>query len=160
LYEIAFDMFSAYSDPSSRTGEVGCILGGIRRAGVKALSSTVELQALSRRNLNILLAEYPEVGDELKAVARNRASIAKKEKQEGISRSETPEQESSSSSSTTTETSSRANGPTLIASPPPASDDARYLALVEKEVERIVSSLSIKIRNDMGLAAHQSQGVT
>ncbi|KAL7551021.1 hypothetical protein ACHAWF_014220 [Thalassiosira exigua] len=57
-------------------GEIGCIMGGIRRAGVKALS-TVELQALSRRNLNILLGEYPEVGEELKRVARDRASAAK-----------------------------------------------------------------------------------
>ena len=33
---------------------------------------------MSRRNLNILLAEYPEVGEELKRVARDRASAAKK----------------------------------------------------------------------------------
>jgi hypothetical protein len=66
-------------EEGSYFGEIGCIMGGIRRAGVKALS-TCELQALSRRNLNILLAEYPEVGDELKSVARDRASIAKKGK--------------------------------------------------------------------------------
>lgn len=59
-------------DEGSYFGEIGCIMGGIRRAGVKALE-TCELQALSRRNLNILLGEYPEVGDELKAVARDRA---------------------------------------------------------------------------------------
>ena len=64
-------------DEGSYFGEIGCIMGGIRRAGVKALT-TCELQALSRRNLNILLAEYPEVAEELKRVARERASAAKK----------------------------------------------------------------------------------
>jgi CRP-like cAMP-binding protein len=59
-------------EEGSYFGEIGCIMGGIRRAGVKALS-TCELQALSRRNLNILLAEYPEVGEELKKVAKDRA---------------------------------------------------------------------------------------
>ena len=54
-------------------GEVGCIMGGIRRAGIKALT-LCELQALARRNLNILLAEYPDVGDELKKVAYQRAN--------------------------------------------------------------------------------------
>lgn len=129
--------------------------GGIRRAGVKALT-TVELQALSRRNLNILLAEYPEVGDELKAVARNRASIAKKGKQE-----ETINDGSSSSApeATPSEPLSAAPAPTLIATPPPLSKDARYLALVEKEIDRIVSSLSLKIQNDMGITQHQG-GVT
>ena len=43
-------------EEGSYFGEIGCIMGGIRRAGVKALS-TCELQALSRRNLNILLGE-------------------------------------------------------------------------------------------------------
>ena len=62
-------------EEGSYFGEIGCIMGGIRRAGVKALE-TCELQALSRRNLNILLGEYPEVGDELKAVARDRANKA------------------------------------------------------------------------------------
>merc|ERR1712194_211335 len=66
-------------EEGSYFGEIGCIMGGIRRAGVKALS-TCELQALSRRNLNMLLAEYPEVGDELKRVARDRAAFSKKEK--------------------------------------------------------------------------------
>jgi CRP-like cAMP-binding protein len=60
-------------EEGSYFGEIGCIMGGIRRAGVKALT-TCELQALSRRNLNTLLGEYPEVGDELKQVARDRAS--------------------------------------------------------------------------------------
>ena len=54
-------------------GEVGCIMGGIRRAGIKALT-LCELQALARRNLNILLAEYPDVGEELKKVAKQRAA--------------------------------------------------------------------------------------
>lgn len=66
-------------EEGSYFGEIGCIMGGIRRAGVRALS-LCELQALSRRNLNILLAEYPEVGDELKRVAAERAALSKKEK--------------------------------------------------------------------------------
>ena len=80
-------------EEGSYFGEIGCIMGGIRRAGVKALS-TCELQALSRRNLNILLGEYPEVGDELKRVARDRASIAKKghkEEEGGSKTSKKPE---------------------------------------------------------------------
>ena len=60
-------------------------MGGIRRAGVKAMQ-LCELQALSRRNLNILLGEYPEVGEELKRVARERASVKK-----GHSNKVTPE---------------------------------------------------------------------
>ena len=35
------------------------MMGGIRRAGIKAQSDISELQALSRRNLNILITEYP-----------------------------------------------------------------------------------------------------
>ncbi|GMH54890.1 hypothetical protein TrST_g3700 [Triparma strigata] len=52
-------------------GEIGCIMGGIRRAGIKAIT-TCELQCLNRRNLNNLLGEYPEVGDELKGIAKRR----------------------------------------------------------------------------------------
>jgi len=63
-------------EEGSYFGEIGCIMGGIRRAGVKAMQ-LCELQALSRRNLNILLGEYPEVGEELKRVARKRASVKK-----------------------------------------------------------------------------------
>jgi len=63
-------------EEGSYFGEIGCIMGGIRRAGVKAMQ-LCELQALSRRNLNILLGEYPEVGEELKRVARERASVKK-----------------------------------------------------------------------------------
>lgn len=69
-------------------GEIGCIMGGIRRAGIKALT-LCELQALSRRNLNILLAEYPDVGDELKRVAKQRvqqvrSSVVQKKQVHGI----------------------------------------------------------------------------
>ncbi|GMH71165.1 hypothetical protein TL16_g05580 [Triparma laevis f. inornata] len=69
-------------------GEIGCIMGGIRRAGIKALT-VCELQALSRRNLNILLAEYPMVGDELKQVAKKRVhavrtSIVQKKQVDGV----------------------------------------------------------------------------
>jgi CRP-like cAMP-binding protein len=55
------------------------LVGGIRRAGVKALT-TCELQALSRRNLNILILEYPDVGEELKRVAKDRAKVVKQER--------------------------------------------------------------------------------
>ena len=57
-------------------GEIGCLMGGIRRASIKA-ESVCELQALSRRNLNVLLSEYPDVADELKQVAKNRANTVK-----------------------------------------------------------------------------------
>ena len=52
-------------------GEIGCIIGGIRRAGIRAIT-LCELQCLSKRNLNMLLGEYPDVGDDLKAIARDR----------------------------------------------------------------------------------------
>jgi CRP-like cAMP-binding protein len=52
-------------------GEIGCIMGGIRRAGIRSVT-TCELQCLSKRNLNILLGEYPDVGDELKNIAKQR----------------------------------------------------------------------------------------
>ena len=44
----------------------------------KALS-ICKLQALSRKNLNILLAKYPEVGEDIKKVARDCASATKDE---------------------------------------------------------------------------------
>lgn len=126
--------------------------------------TTVELQALSRRNLNILLAEYPEVGDELKAVAKNRASIAKKGKEETAGQVEESEHDSAKVAATSPLAGDEvitASTPTLIATPPPLSKDGRYLALVEKEVDRIVSSISIKIRSEMGLVTqHQHPGVT
>ena len=52
-------------------GEIGCILGGIRRAGIKAVTNC-ELQSLTKRNLHNLLGEYPDVGEELRAIARQR----------------------------------------------------------------------------------------
>ena len=52
-------------------GEIGCIYGGVRSAAVKAITNC-ELQALSRRNLNIILTEYPAVGHELRRVANER----------------------------------------------------------------------------------------
>ena len=63
-------------EAGSYFGEIGCIMGGIRRASIKAVT-VVELQALSRRNLNILLCEYPEVAEELNGVAKHRAKLAK-----------------------------------------------------------------------------------
>ena len=73
-------------------GEVGVLLGGIRRAGVKALM-TCEVQALSKRNLNILLEEYPAVADELRQVAKERASIASKGGKSASSASSTSDEE-------------------------------------------------------------------
>ena len=58
-------------------GEIGCILGGIRRAGIIA-ETACELQCLSKRNLNILLGQHPEVGEDLKAVARARMKQVKR----------------------------------------------------------------------------------
>ena len=58
-------------------GEIGCILGGIRRAGIIA-ETPCELQCLSKRNLNLLLGQHPEVGEDLKAVARARMKQVKK----------------------------------------------------------------------------------
>ena len=57
-------------------GEVGCIMGGVRKAGVKA-STICELQCLSKRNLNLLLGEHPRIGSELKQVARARLNQLK-----------------------------------------------------------------------------------
>eukprot|EP00957_Ditylum_brightwellii_P004752 361315-Ditylum_brightwellii.AAC.1 len=58
-------------------GEIGCILGGIRRAGVMAIT-TCELRCLSKRNLNLLLSQSPEVGEDLRRVARARMKEARK----------------------------------------------------------------------------------
>lgn len=60
----------------NRILSIGCLVGGIRRASVVA-KTTCELQALSRKNLNILVIEYPDVGDELKRVAKDRAKVVK-----------------------------------------------------------------------------------
>lgn len=62
-------------------GEIGCILGGIRRAGIKA-ETLCELQCLSKRNLNQLLGQHPEVGEDLRRVAKSRMKEVKKEKRE------------------------------------------------------------------------------
>lgn len=53
-------------------------MGGIRRAGVRALS-LCELQALSRINLNSLILQYPDIGEELKRVAKDRAKVARED---------------------------------------------------------------------------------
>lgn len=66
-------------EQGSYFGEIGCLMGGIRRAGVKALT-TCELQSLSKRNLNNLLAEYPDVAKELKTVANQRATAVQMRK--------------------------------------------------------------------------------
>ena len=60
-------------------------MGGIRRASIKAIS-TCELQALSKRNLNMLLAEYPGVDDELKSIAHQRAQETEMRLKEKIAR--------------------------------------------------------------------------
>mmetsp|Transcript_50304 Transcript_50304/g.60493 ORF Transcript_50304/g.60493 Transcript_50304/m.60493 type:complete len:827 (-) Transcript_50304:108-2588(-) len=64
-------------------GEIGCILGGIRRAGVLAVT-TCELQCLSKTNLNLLLLQHPEIGDELKGVARDRMNKVRTKQTENI----------------------------------------------------------------------------
>lgn len=105
--------------------------GRLRRASIEAVT-VVELQALSRRNLNILLNEYPEVAEELKGVAKHRAKLAK-----GSSTSTTPpavlsSASSSSSSPNTTlvETTHQALGtdnasaPQPIEAPPPFSNSS------------------------------------
>ncbi len=58
-------------------GEIGCLVGGLRRANVKALT-TCKLHSLSRRDLFTLIGDYPEIEGELKSVASNRDSISKK----------------------------------------------------------------------------------
>ena len=62
-------------------GEIGCILGGIRRASIKAVT-TCELQCLSKRNFNNLLGEYADVGEELKAIARERMRLVRNTQKE------------------------------------------------------------------------------
>ena len=92
-------------EAGSYFGEIGCIMGGIRRASIKAVT-VVELQALSRRNLNILLNEYPEVAEELKGVAKHRAKLAKGSSSSSSSKpslESVPPPSSSSSSSASAE---------------------------------------------------------
>ena len=112
-------------------GEIGCIMGGIRRASVKALTVT-ELQALSRRNLNILLVEYPAVADELKQVARNRASVASKGKS---TKSSSENKEATAESIATT-----SNDNELSTSP---------LGPLETEIDRMIESISTKLREEL-----------
>ena len=100
-------------EAGSYFGKIGCIMGGIRRASIKAVT-VVELQALSRRNLNILLNEYPEVAEELKGVAKHRAKLAK-----GSSKSTTPRAPSSSVSS-----SDNASAPQPSEAPPLSSNSS------------------------------------
>lgn len=80
-------------------GEIGCLMGGIRRASIKA-ESVCELQALSRRNLNVLLSEYPDVADELKQVAKNRANTVKTQNTNGAKATSDSEEHSSSRENT------------------------------------------------------------
>lgn len=134
-------------DEGSYFGEIGCIMGGIRRAGVKALS-LCELQTLSRRNLNILLGEYPDVGEELKRVARERASVARKgkspEKEQVILKSES----STSVANTASEVDEKEDiGPhrgsdQVVALPP-------HLKLDEQMIDTMVKLFADKLRKDL-----------
>lgn len=121
---------AAVLNEGSYFGEIGCIMGGIRRASVKALTVT-ELQALSRRNLNILLIEYPAVADELKQVARDRASIASKGKCKSRSRSSASEHEADDDSAATNESNTSTGNP------------------IETEIDRMVDSISAKLRKEL-----------
>ncbi|KAL7449679.1 hypothetical protein ACHAWC_001720, partial [Mediolabrus comicus] len=121
----------AVIDKGSYFGEVGVLLGGIRRAGVKALM-TCEVQALSKRNLNILLEEYPAVADELRQVAKERASIASKG---GKSASST------STSSTSEECESHDDHDT-------DNKAKNTSAALELEIDRLVESIS-KLRKEL-----------
>jgi len=69
-------LFLSIFNEGSYFGEIGCILGGIRRASIMA-ETTCELQCLSKRNLNILLGQHPEIGKDLKKVATDRMSQVK-----------------------------------------------------------------------------------
>ena len=109
-------------------GEVGVLLGGIRRAGVKALM-TCEVQALSKRNLNILLEEYPAVADELRQVAKERASIASKGGKSASSTSTSEECESHDAHDTDNKAKNTS-------------------AALELEIDRLVESIS-KLRKEL-----------
>lgn len=128
-------------EEGSYFGEIGCIMGGIRRAGVKALE-TCELQALSRRNLNILLGEYPEVGDELKRVARDRAK-AKKESTSDKDLGETTE-DASKDRATSRERTSDSSVPPKNDPPPPTTS-----GVDEKVATALVDVISQRVRDDL-----------
>lgn len=81
IYLLGSFLRSSLASLGSYFGEIGCILGGIRRAGIKA-ETLCELQCLSKRNLNLLLGQHPEVGDDLRKVARSRMKEVKKDKKE------------------------------------------------------------------------------
>jgi len=138
-------------EEGSYFGEIGCIMGGIRRAGVKALS-TCELQALSRRNLNILLAEYPEVGEELKRVARDRASAAKKGNKSG----EKPAPVSLVKVGSDSELDSKISASVESKDEVARQDDTKYVMLLEKEIDAIVETISKKLRHDLVTSANRS----
>ncbi len=57
-------------------GEIGCILGGVRKASIMA-ATLCELRCLSRQDLNQLLGQHPSVGEDLKKVARARMKVVK-----------------------------------------------------------------------------------
>ena len=128
---------AAVINEGSYFGEIGCIMGGIRRASVKALTPT-ELQALSRRNLNILLVEYPEVADELKQVARDRASIASKGK------SRTSENEADSGSVSVHDCDG--NAAKINSADESSTSSGNQL---ETEIDRMVASISTKLRREL-----------
>mmetsp|Transcript_91429 Transcript_91429/g.261144 ORF Transcript_91429/g.261144 Transcript_91429/m.261144 type:complete len:1348 (-) Transcript_91429:433-4476(-) len=64
-------------------GEVGCMLGGVRSADVVA-ASTCQLQVLSKKALADLMAEYPEVLEELKSTVKRRMAQGQEPKREGL----------------------------------------------------------------------------
>ncbi len=97
---------------------------------MKALTLT-ELQALSRRNLNILLVEYPAVADELKQVARDRASIASK----GKSRSSASASENEADDESAAAAANESNTSTGKS--------------IESEIDRMVDSISTKLRKEL-----------
>ena len=119
---------------------------------------------MSRRNLNILLAEYPEVGEELKRVARDRASAAKK----GSTNKKPAGDSDSSSSETSSEMIVTVPVPLVDVGnkeiePPPSvqpaalggnilqqQSDGRHSTLLDdEEIDAIVQSISRKLRHEL-----------
>ena len=93
-----------------------------------------ELQALSRRNLNVLLVEYPAVADEMKQVARDRASMSNK----GKSRS--------SESDTDIARGDDENDANTTAPGELSTSSGNAL---ETEIDRMVESFSKKLRQEL-----------
>ena len=81
--------------------------------------------------MNILLIEYPAVADELKQVARDRASIASKGKCKSRSRSSASEHEADDDSAATNESNTSTGNP------------------IETEIDRMVDSISAKLRKEL-----------